>query len=288
MEYRSFGQIEMKLSVVALGGLLARFEGVEGHPSPDEKRRIYFRARELGVNLFDMGYGDEVHIPDEFKGNSGDHYFALKAGPQSADELERLIDKHLANLRRDRLDVLRIHYHALSEIGGLRERIDRLRQAGKVGNLCAIRHTLADQEAYAERGPEPGVDSDLVIYNYVCRWQEPGIEMSGKAGTGVLIMKALGSQWISWQDKARTDWTEATDETFIRLSPRGEQFKNDLSMAWPIIAGPWHELAEPGEGVPSTESAISWVLRNSSVSSVLVAFASVDEVEEGLGVKALA
>ena len=34
MEFRRFGQTDMKLSAVALGGLLAHYEGVHGHPPP--------------------------------------------------------------------------------------------------------------------------------------------------------------------------------------------------------------------------------------------------------------
>ena len=71
MEYRAFGQTGLNLSVISLGGLLAHYEGVNGHPEPNVKRAIYLRALELGINVFDMGYGDEVHIPDELKGNGG-------------------------------------------------------------------------------------------------------------------------------------------------------------------------------------------------------------------------
>jgi len=37
MEYRKFGQTNMMLSTVGLGGLLAHYEGVSGHPPPEEK-----------------------------------------------------------------------------------------------------------------------------------------------------------------------------------------------------------------------------------------------------------
>ena len=68
MEYREFGQKGMRLSVVALGGLLAHYwEGESMHPPPEEKRRIYLRAAELGINLFDMGYGDEVQRGSSIK-----------------------------------------------------------------------------------------------------------------------------------------------------------------------------------------------------------------------------
>lgn len=97
MEYRRFGQTGMRLSVVGLGGLLAHYEGVCGHPSPEEKRRIYLRANELGINLFDMGYGDKVHIPEELKGNKEGRYFSLKAIAVRAETLEEEVDRHRAN-----------------------------------------------------------------------------------------------------------------------------------------------------------------------------------------------
>ena len=284
MEYRRFGQTDIELSTIGLGGLLARYEGFNGHPPPEEKRRIYLRADELGVNLFDMGYGDEVHIPDELKGPKDDRYFSLKVGAPTADDLEGLVDKHLANVRREAIDILRVHHYAYLEHEGLAERIAGLKEAGKVRSLCLIRHMLADQEAYAERGPEPEPDADLVIYNYACRWQAPGIEHSLTAGKGVLIMKALGGQWLSWADKVQTDWTQASEAKVEELSPKGEDIRPQLPLIYPIVSGPWHELAEPGEAIPRTERAISWVLSTAGVHCALVAFASVEELEEGLGV----
>ena len=287
MEYRKFGQTDMVLSTVGLGGLLAHYEGVSGHPPAAEKRRIYLRAAELGVNLFDMGYGDEVHIPDELKGYQDDRYFSLKVGAPTAAELGDKVDQHLANVRRDAIDILRVHHYAYVGDEALAARIAQLKEAGKVRAVCTIRHMLADQQAYAERGPEPDADADLVIYNYVCRWQGPGIDLAAAADKGVLIMKALGGQWVSWADKARTDWSAVGQSKVEELSPRGEGIRGELSLVYPIVSGPWHELAEPGEEVPRTARALSWVLANKGVHCILVAFASVEELEEGIGVKEL-
>ena len=71
------------------------------------------------------------------------------------------------------------------------------------------------------------------------------------------------------------------------LSPKGGGIRSELPLVYPIVSGPWHELADPGEVVPRTERAISWVLENQGVNSILVAFASVAELEEGIGVKEL-
>lgn len=286
MKTRAFGRTDLQLSEMGLGGLLARYEGIEGHPSPEEKRRIYLRAAELGVNLFDMGYGDEIHIPDELKGTDDERNFSLKAkgGAPAAAELEEIVDGNLRNLRREAIDILRIHHHVYMDNEDLRERIAALKQAGKVRALCLIRHHRAAQEAYARRGPEPDTDGDLVIYNYVCRWQESGIDMARQAGKGVLIMKALGGQWLNWAEQVGTDWEIATEEDVVRLAPRGEPIRRDLALVYPIVSGPWGELARAGESVPPTSRAIEWVQRNDGVSSVLVAVASVAELEEATGV----
>ena len=280
MEYRSFGQTGMRVSTVGLGGLLARYEGVCGRPSSDERRRIYLRADELGINLFDTGYGDEVDIPDELKGNGGDRYFALKVGVPKAADLAGVVDGHLANLRRDAIDILRVHYASYAAGEGVPQAIAALVEAGKVRSLCLIRHYLEDQQAYVAQGPVPEADADLVIYNYVRRTQEPGLDKSVAAGKGALIMKALGGQWLDWERQARADWTHATEETVVELSPEGDHLRSYLDLIYPIVSGPWQELARPGEAFPPPGRAVSWVLEHPAVHSALVAFASVEELDE--------
>lgn len=280
MEYRIFGRTDMRLSVVGLGGLLAHYEGFCGHPPPEEKRRIYLRADELGVNLFDMGYGDEVHIPDELKGNNADRLFSLKVGAAQAETLEEKVEEHLVNLRRDAIDILRLHRQRYVEDDQLSACVARLKQAGKVRSLCLIRHDPVDQEAYAATGPEEESDADLVIYSYVCRTQERGMELAALEDKGVLIMKALGGQWLSWEDKTRMDWSVAGREGVEQLSPKGEGIRGDMELIYPITSGPWGELAEPGEERVRPERAVEWVLENRKVDSALVAFASVAELEE--------
>ena len=282
MQYREFGRTGFRLSYVGLGGLLDHYwEGEAGVAPPKEKRRIYLRAHELGINLFDMGYGDHVHIPDELKGPHPDRYFSLKVGGE-AGALESKVDDHLAVIRRDAVDILRVHYCAFMETEALREAVAVLRQKGKVRSLCLIRHFEPDQVAYASRGPESEAESDLVIYNYVCRHQEAGIELSTKVGKGVLIMKALGGQYLSWQDKNKADWSGDSAETLIKLSPLGESMRHELSLVDAFTTGPWNELADPGQKVARTGPAVAWVLQNQAVSSTYVAVASVAELEAAL------
>ena len=226
-----------------------------------------------------MGYGDEIHIPEELKGNTDERHFSLKVGAPAAADLEGIIDKHLVNIRRDAIDILRVHYYAYMNDAKLRIGITDLKQMGKIRSLCLIRHFEEDQDAYVTRGPEKAADADLVIYNYVCRGQAAGIRASSKAGKGVLVMKALGGQYLSWGHKTGTDWTKATEETLVQLSPLGESMRSELSLVYSFTAGPWNELVESKEKISPTGKALSWVLENQGVSSVLVAVASVAELE---------
>ena len=67
-----------------------------------------------------MGYGDEVHIPPELKGTKDNRYFSLKVGAPKAKDLEGIVDGHLADLRREAIDILRVHHYAYLEDERLR------------------------------------------------------------------------------------------------------------------------------------------------------------------------
>ena len=55
--------------------------------------------------------------------------------------------------------------------------------------------------------------------------------------------------------------------------------RHELDLVYSFSAGPWRELARPGDEVTPTGPAVAWVLANSNVSSTLVAVASVAELE---------
>ena len=284
MKYRSFGDTGIAVSEIALGGLLARYEGVCGHPSAQIKKNIYLEALAQGISLFDMGYGDEVYIPDELKGNSGSHSFALKFTAPDPDMLRFTVQSHLTNLHRDAIDILRIHHKDFVASDRLRETIYALRESGEIRSLCLIRHYLDDQRDYIESGPTEESDGDLVMYNYVCRGQSTGIDKAMEQGKGVLVMKALGGQWIGWDDKVSPHWSRTKKEALPEFAPKRDKVAENLDLIYPVSVGPWGDLAEAGHDRPRTSAAVQWALQNPGVSSVLVAVSSVDELEEVLDV----
>ena len=92
-------------------------------------------------------------------------------------------------------------------------------------------------------------------------------------------MKALGGQYLSWGHKTGTDWTKATEETLVELSPLGESMRGELPLVYSFTAGPWGELVESDKKISPTGKALSWVLENEGVCTALVAVASVAELE---------
>ena len=96
-------------------------------------------------------------------------------------------------------------------------------------------------------------------------------------------MKALGGQFLPWKEMTETDWSVNGVDEAVQMSAHGEGLRQHLGLIYPFVAGPWHELSG-GIGQPlSTNRAIGWVLENPGVSSVLVAVASVEELDEALG-----
>ena len=92
-----------------------------------------------------------------------------------------------------------------------------------------------------------------MIYNYVCCWQEPGIRRSAEAGKAVLIMKALGGQWLAWADQTQEDWSRSTEETIVKLAPSGAKIRPDVRLIFRQPKAPGRSW--PSRGKISRQSA---------------------------------
>ena len=98
-------------------------------------------------------------------------------------------------------------------------------------------------------------------------------------------MKALGGQWIGWEDKSDRAWPGVPKEELIKYAPNERKIRKDTDFIYDLCGGPWHELAEPGESRPRTSAAMRWILENPGVSGILLAVASVEEMDEAFDIK---
>ena len=59
-----------------------------------------------------------------------------------------------------------------------------------------------------------GKFGDLLTASAVGRSRASGVPLASKA---VLIMKALGGQWLAWADQAQEDRSRSTEESIVRF-----------------------------------------------------------------------
>ena len=120
MEYRRLGRTGLNVSLVSLGtGGPSRF-GQDRGTTPAAARRLVRRALDHGVNLFDtaQGYGDsETLLGQALDGVPRDEYLiATKCTYRDGDErviaaadVSLAVDRALARLKVDVIDVMQIH-----------------------------------------------------------------------------------------------------------------------------------------------------------------------------------
>lgn len=212
MIQRPFGNTGIRASVLGLGTVkLGRAEGVRYPraftiPSEEEAAALIRRALDLGITLFDTApaYGSsESRLGRLLQGERDRVVLATKVGESyesgrstfdfSPAAITASIDRSLARLRTDRLDIALIHSDGAIEndAGPLDEalgELQRLKAAGKTRAVGASTKTVA-----GGRGLIGRCDCLMLTLNPQCLDQRPVIEAAGRAGMAVLIKKALAS-----------------------------------------------------------------------------------------------
>ncbi|MFB5189664.1 aldo/keto reductase [Alicyclobacillus fastidiosus] len=140
MEYRGFGQTDMKVSALGFGG--SEIGGTEDAKAVDA---LLGSALDAGLNLIDTAecYGrSEELIGQVVSHRRSDFYLFSKCGHASGlatsdwdvQTLQDSIDRSLKRLRTDYLDLLQLHSCSLETLrqGDVIEVLQRARDAGKV------------------------------------------------------------------------------------------------------------------------------------------------------------
>ncbi|GMA64675.1 aldo/keto reductase [Alicyclobacillus fastidiosus] len=140
MEYRAFGQTDMKVSALGFGG--SEIGGAQDAKTVDA---LLGSALDAGLNLIDTAecYGrSEELIGQVVSHRRSDYYLFSKCGHASGlatpdwdvQTLRDSIDRSLKRLRTDYLDLLQLHSCSLEALqqGDVIEVLQRARDAGKV------------------------------------------------------------------------------------------------------------------------------------------------------------
>lgn len=205
MQKRTLGKTGLELSVLGIGG----FHLCE-IPTADATELLNAYLDEGGNYLETAaGYGDgisEIRIGRAVAHRRDAYVLATKSAQRDAAGFAADLERSLANLRTDRVDIAFLHaIQAPAEIdrvlapGGAMEAATAAKQAGKVRFIGITGHGRPDGLLHALRLHE--FDVLMTGFNYLDRFNFPAVErdlvpLARERGAGLLAMKALADGFL--------------------------------------------------------------------------------------------
>lgn len=189
---------------------------------PARGGRLVRRALERGLNLIDTAelYGSYGHIRAGLQGWQGEVFLASKTHAPTPELARAHVERALAELGRERLDIVHLHGARLiepfEERGDVFDELRRLRDEGKIRFLGVSGHRV---RAIRRAGEHPDVDVIHPLINRVGLGIADGTaaEMAGAiaaaaaAGKGVYAMKALAGGSLISEARASLRWVLGLD-----------------------------------------------------------------------------
>jgi aryl-alcohol dehydrogenase-like predicted oxidoreductase len=289
MNYRSLGRTGLSVSEIGFGawGIGGRTAGHTSYGDTDDRTSLAALARALdcGITFFDTSsaYGEghsEELIGQAFAGAKRDKVvIATKAGYDSWDRapdfspaaVEASVDKSLARLRSDYVDLLQLHNPPAEALrcGALREALGRLQASGKIRAWGVSAKSPAEAiEALVEFGA-PVVQANFNMMDV--RVIESGLlQQVERRGAGFIGRTPLCFGFLTG--------TIGRDTTF----PPG-----DHRLGWsPVQLGNWIDGAQDllsavgaRPGKEGAESALRFCLAFAGVSTVIPGILTASEAE---------
>jgi len=283
MKTRVLGKTGATISEIGFGAW--QIGGSWGDVSEADGKRALHAALDAGVTFIDTAdvYGDgrsEKIIAAVLKERGGDKPFvATKAGRRlnphvaeayTGENIEAFIDRSLANLGVETLDLVQLHcpptevYYRPELFGAL----DRLVTKGK------IRHYGVSVEKVEEalKAIEyPGVATVQIIYNiFRQRPHELFFAEARKKNVGVIVRVPLASGLLSGKISRETAFAADDHRSFNR---HGEAFDVGETFAGVPFEAALEAVEQlrplVPEGVPMAQFALRWILEQQAVSVVI-------------------
>jgi aryl-alcohol dehydrogenase-like predicted oxidoreductase len=277
VQYRQLGSTGLNVSVVGVGAW--QFGGEWGHDfSQSEVDAILDQASADGINLVDTAecYGD--HLSERLIGDylarrdRGRWIVATKFGHRfksflsrdddySAAEAVRQLDASLRALRVETIDLYQFHSgpDAAFLNDELWSTLARERQAGKIRHL-GVSILGKGSEMQAREARRVGAEVLQVIYNRLDRRPEQDYFPHAHAhNLGILARVPLASGLLSGKYQPGAEFPAGD----FRSTLGRERIDRDLVAVEEI------RRTEVPPGVPLSQWALAWCLRNPAVSAVI-------------------
>ncbi|HZS33484.1 MAG TPA: aldo/keto reductase [Methylomirabilota bacterium] len=300
MDHRTLGRTGLRVSVLGFG--CGNVGGLMIRGAPAERERAVARALELGVTFFDTAadYGDglsEQHLGEVLRALRPECVVATKVRLDPAGlrdpgvAVARSLDRSLRRLGRERVDLLQLHnpIRAVGHEGepGVADVLERLlpaieaaRRAGKVGfvGITALGDPAA-LEAVLDAGVADTAQVCLNLLNPSAAFAVPAgfpaqdfgrvAERAWRAGTGVIVIRVLAAGALSG-DLRRHPIAAPGVEPIAS----GPDYATDVGRARTLMA-----LVREGHAGSLVEAALRLPLASAAVSTVLLGYSSLDQLE---------
>jgi len=294
MNYRTLGSSGLKVSVIGLGTW--QLGGEWGKQfTPKDVGEIFDAARRHGITLVDTAecYGDhlaEKLVGQAIKPDRERWIIATKFGHRyttpferdqlwSTDDVQRQLEESLSALAVETIDLYQFHSgtNAAFENDALWTMLDKQKSAGKVRHLgISISSSMAQehQVRQAQRARAVGAESLQVVYNRLQRSPEASIfPICKQDELGVLARVPLASGFLSGKYPEGVRF--GTDDF------RSRKTSQELD-AMAVEARRIREQEVPA-GVTMAAWALSWCLRNPSVTAVIPGCKDAAQVAQNAG-----
>jgi aryl-alcohol dehydrogenase-like predicted oxidoreductase len=294
MRYRAFGRTGLTVSAMGFG--CWPMAGDRYGPIEDEEAiSAIHRALELGVTCYDTapGYGSghsEEVLGRALAGHRKDVVLVTKCGiipvkpgemgparDSSRANILREVDASLKRLQTDYTDVLLVHWpDPNTPFETTMRALEEVVESGKARFVGVSNFTVEQMRACMQ---ERRIDVVQVGYHIFDRRQERELfPYCAQHGIGVMGYGSLAHGLLTGAFTKETafdanDW-RAGGVAFGQPIFRGENFTQNLE----VVERLKREVAEP-RGVPLSQIALAWVLRNPVLSTALVGARTPAEVE---------
>ena len=295
MEYRAFGNTDLKVSVVgfgawAIGGPAMAGATPIGWGDADDATSLAAlrRAFDLGITFYDTadfyGLGRSERLVGEAFANSDRVVVATKVGHRIAGDgsiyvdysgryIRQACEESLRRLRRDSIDLYQLHSARMAHLeqGECIETLERLRDEGLVRYWGLSLNTFSPEPEAGfllDRGLGSGLQ---VVLNILNRRAIPVVERAREAGVGVIARMALQFGLLTGAMPRGKTFT-GDDHRAFRLSD--EIIAKTLTLLEPF----WKELAEVG--VTPTQAALTYAAAVPGVSTVIPGIRTVAQAQQ--------
>ena len=285
MERRRFGRTGLEVSALGFGSW--PMSGQERYGSIEDREAVQAirSALDAGVNCVDtapvygFGHAEEV-VGEALAGRRHEVVLVTKCGivwdpgstatrrDISAASLKREVEQSLRRLRTDVIDVYLLHWPTEStpfeEAFGA---LDDLVRSGRIRFVGVSNFTVAQMERCRAVRP---IDVVQVGYHLFDRRMEAEVfPYCARHGIGVMGYGSLGHGLLTGAVTADTrfpepDW-RAKGVAFGQPLLKPENLRRNVA----VVARLQDEIAAP-RGVPVSQVALAWALRNPVVSTALV------------------